>query len=514
MRKKRLIWNTFSALCNQVITLTCGFILPRQILINFGSDVNGLVSSITQFLGFISLLDMGVGAVVQAVLYKPLAQKDEEKISAIMISANKFFKRIAKILIAYTICLMVIFPLFVEGNFGYVSTALLVASISISSISQYYFGVVNQLLLNADQRSYVHLIPTSIATILNTVVSIILINCGLSIHIIKLVSSVILLLRPVILLIYVKNNYQINYNLEVKEEPIKQKWNAVAQHVATFIVDRTDIAVLTVLSNLSNVSIYQVYYLVVNGLYQVFIVMTAGFQSLLGDMYAKQEIEKMTITFNKLEWIVHNMVVYIFTCAGILMIPFVRVYTNGVSDANYIQPIFSWIIVIAYAICCFRGLYNLLVKAVGHFKETQVSAIIEAILNISLSVILVWKLGLPGVAIGTLIAMSYRMIYYVIYINQNLVPRKFFMIVKQFTIDAIIAIVIYISTMKFNMQEINYLAWFSLAIKVSIVGLIVLLIVNFIAYRSNMIDIFNIVSSTIKKLLNKYYKKSKSTTSV
>lgn len=509
MRKKRLIYNTFSALCNQMITLICGFILPRQILITFGSDVNGLVSSITQFLGFISLLDMGVGAVVQAVLYKPLAQNDEDKISAIMISANKFFKKIAKVLIVYTICLMVIFPLFVEVNFGYISTALLVASISISSISEYYFGVVNKLLLNADQKSYVHLITTSIVKILSTVVSLVLINCGSSIHIIKLVSSVILIIKPVILSIYVKNNYQINYHLEVKDEPIKQKWNAMAQHLATFIVDRTDIAVLTILSNLSNVSIYQVYHLVVNGLYQVFIVMTTGLQSLLGDMYAKQEIEKMTITFNKLEWIVHNMVTYIFTCAGILMIPFISVYTNGVSDANYIQPIFSGIITIAYAMCCFRGLYNLLIKAAGHFKETQVSAIIEAILNISISFILVLKLGLPGVAIGTLIAMSYRTIYYVIYINQNLVSRKFFMIVKQFTVDIIIAVVIYISTMKFNMQEINYLAWFILAIKVSIVGLIMLLIVNSIVYRSNMIAIFNIIPTIIKKLQNKYYVKGK-----
>lgn len=504
MRKKKLIYNTFSALFNQLITLACGFILPRQILINFGSDVNGLVSSITQFLGFIALLDMGVGAVVQAALYKPLANKEEEKISAIMISAQKFFKRIAKILIAYTICLMFFFPLFIEEKFGYISTALLIGAIAISSITQYYFGLVNQLLLNADQKSYVHLIPTSIVIILNTIVSIFLINCGSSIHIIKLVSSGIFILKPIIISFYVKNNYNINYDLDIKDDPIKQKWNAMAQHLATFVVDRTDIAVLTILSNLSNISIYQVYYLVVNGLYQVFIVMTSGFQALLGDMYAKQEIEKMRITFNKLEWIVHNIVVYIFTCAGVLMIPFIRVYTYGVNDANYIQPIFSWIITIAYAVCCFRGLYNLIVKAVGHFKETQVSAIIEAVLNISLSVVLVWKLGLPGVAIGTLIAMGYRTIYYVIYINQNILQRKFFMIVKQFFVDSVIVIAIYISTMQFNMHEINYLSWIILAIKVSIIGLLMLFLVNFILYRSNMIDVFNIVSSTIKKLFNKF----------
>ena len=40
----------------------------------YGSDVNGLVSSITQFLGYIALVEGGVGGVIRAALYKPLAK--------------------------------------------------------------------------------------------------------------------------------------------------------------------------------------------------------------------------------------------------------------------------------------------------------------------------------------------------------------------------------------------------------------------------------------------------------
>ena len=71
MRKKKLIYNTISSLIFQVTTIVCGFILPRLILNAFGSNVNGLVNSITQFLGIISFLELGVGAVVQSALYKP-----------------------------------------------------------------------------------------------------------------------------------------------------------------------------------------------------------------------------------------------------------------------------------------------------------------------------------------------------------------------------------------------------------------------------------------------------------
>ena len=73
-RKQLLALNTSSSLFNQVIQIISGFVLPRLILSTYGSDVNGLVSSITQFLQVIAFLELGVGAVVQSSLYKPLVE--------------------------------------------------------------------------------------------------------------------------------------------------------------------------------------------------------------------------------------------------------------------------------------------------------------------------------------------------------------------------------------------------------------------------------------------------------
>lgn len=85
----------------------------------YGSAVNGLISSITQFLGFISLAECGVGAVVQSALYKPLANNDMQEVSKIMKSADRFFKRIAYILLAYIAILMVFYPLITLKSFDY-----------------------------------------------------------------------------------------------------------------------------------------------------------------------------------------------------------------------------------------------------------------------------------------------------------------------------------------------------------------------------------------------------------
>ena len=199
MREKRLAANTVSSLMLQLCTIICGFILPRMILAGFGSNVNGMINSITQFLGFISFLELGVGSVIQSSLYKPLADKDNETISKIIVSGQKFFSRLAMILFVYVCILMGSYPFFAKQDFSIVYTSTMVAILSISSFAQYYFGIVNSILLNADQKGYVSNITQIVTLILNTVVCIVLIKRGASIHIVKLTTSLIYVIRPLYL---------------------------------------------------------------------------------------------------------------------------------------------------------------------------------------------------------------------------------------------------------------------------------------------------------------------------
>lgn len=148
MRKRRLIFNMLSSLFYQVATVICGFILPRLILETYGSGVNGLVNSVSQFLHIISFLELGVGAVVQSALYKPLADKNNNKISEILKSATKFFRNIGIVLSIYVAILIVIYPVFLNREYDFLFSATLILSISISSFAQYYFGVVDGLFPN------------------------------------------------------------------------------------------------------------------------------------------------------------------------------------------------------------------------------------------------------------------------------------------------------------------------------------------------------------------------------
>lgn len=493
MRSRLLAKNTVASLLSQITALVCGFILPRLFLQYFGSEVNGLVDSITQFLGVISFLELGVGAVVQSSLYKPLADDDKPQVSRVMVSANKFFRGLAQILLVYVLILIVVYPLIANQNFGYLYTATLIAAISISSFTQYYFGIVNSLLLNADQRGYIQYNAQTITVVLNTVVCVFMIKLGGSVQLVKLTTSLIYLARPFVLRIYVNRWYRIDWKIQYDGEPIQQKWNGVAQHIATVVLDGTDTIVLTLVSTLSNVSIYSVYFMVIKGVKTLFLSMKNGIQSLLGELWARQELDELKKTFGWTEWCVHTGTTFVFSCTAALIVPFVRVYTAGINDANYIQPTFAMLLTLAHAMHCLRLPYNIMVLAAGHYKQTQKNYIVAATINIVLSVLTVKAWGLIGVAIGTLAAMAYQTVWLAIYDSKHFVFWSMKSVIKQFAVDGITAVFIVVISGMLTMHSVTYLSWIMLAIVTALLAVIITAFLNFIMYKEKMMALIHIL---------------------
>ena len=185
-RKTKLKWNTTSSLCFRIITILSGFVLPKLILDNYGSEVNGLINSITQFLQIISLMELGVGAVVKSSLYKPLAENDINKVSQIVHAAKKFFRNVATIILVYIGVLIILYPYISKSNVNFFYSTVLILAMSISYFAQYYFGIVNRVLLVADQKGYVADCIQIIMLIINTISCVILIKMGSSIQVVKI----------------------------------------------------------------------------------------------------------------------------------------------------------------------------------------------------------------------------------------------------------------------------------------------------------------------------------------
>lgn len=492
-RKKKFLFNTGAGILKQFVTVICGFILPRYMLLYYGSSVYGLISSITHFLSFISLLDLGVGAVIQANLYKPLVEKNNAQISQIVKSSERFFKRLAYIFIGYIIVLCFVFPRIIEFDTWYTVSLLLI--IAISTIAQYLLGMTYELLLNADQKSYVQLLMQIGTIVLNTVFAIILMRMGASIHIVKLMTATFFVLRPLGQMLYVHKHYDLDRKIELVGEPIKQKWNGFSQHFASVVCQNVDVTVLTLFSSLKNISVYSVYYNVINGVEQVVMTATTGLEALFGNMIAKGENEKLSKTFCAVEWMTHAGVTAIFTIAGITIVPFISVYTRGISDANYIAPLFGMLLVMAYGMECFRIPYFRIIKAAGHFKETQNGAYISAGLNIVITISLVFKYGLIGAAVGTLVAMFYHTCYFVMYLRKNILNRSAKHFVGYIITDAVVAVTSFFITKQYVIICESYLNWVVLALKASAVVLMISSAVNLIIYRAQIESMVRLLGS-------------------
>lgn len=479
--KKKLYLNNIISLFNQLISIISGLVLPNLFLNRFGSSVYGLSTSMTQMLSSISLLDLGVGSVVQSTLYKPMSKKDDETIFKIYKSAERYFKKIAYILIIYIILLAFFYQFVNNPGFDFIFTTTLLVSLSISSFAQYYFGICNSLLLGSDQKDYISMTISSITIVFNLIFSILLINLNFSIQFVKLVSSMIFLIRPVFLNYYVKHHYNLNFEDDEKDY-IPNKWSGMFQHMSTVVANNIDIFVLTTFSSFANVSIYNIYVMPLNNIKSLLISFTSGYKSYFGKILASNDKKLLSENFDKFESLFHYLVVFLFCITIKTIIPFVLVYTKGITDANYFNPVFAYWIVISFAVYVLRYPYTTIIFSAGHFKQTQMYSLVECILNVIISTYLVDKLGLVGVAIGTCISVLYRIFSSVYYLKNNILERKYYKFIKLIIIDILCFLLVIFFTTKISYTDDTFMTWIMYTIKISIITFI---IVTFIFFTFN-----------------------------
>lgn len=420
-RNKLLMMNGVVTIIMQMVTMICGLILPRLILSTFGSNVNGLVTSITQFLSFISLLDGGLGGVIRAAYYKPMAEHDNEGISRVFAASNKFYRQIAGFFVIYLAMLAFVFPIVSGKEFGYLYTFLLIIIISLATLMQYFWGYTLKLLVFSDQRGYLHNITQIMTIIINTVLAGVLIHFGAGIHMVKFVAAVAYVVQPLFLGLYVRRHYNINYNAKPDDNAIKQRWSALARHIAFYIHSNTDVVILTLFTSFSTVSIYSVYQTVVNGLNNLVAGVISNTEATFGDLLAAGETELFKKEFTAVDLLSKMISTVCFATCTTMICIFVNVYTRGVHDTNYYRPVFAILMCMSEWIYCMGLNYNNVIVSVGHFKQTTKIGITEAGINVVVSLVLVKIIGLEGAVTATVLAMTYKMIANIFYMQKNII---------------------------------------------------------------------------------------------
>lgn len=483
MRGRQALKNVIANLVLQMVTAISGLLLPRFYLLAYGSTMNGMVSSVTQFMAYLMLVEAGVSAASIVGLYSPLANRNTVEINRILSTTNRFFKRSGLLYIILVLTLAFLYPYIIKQQIASITTRLIILILAFSNLIDYLFLGKYRVLLMADQRGYVVTMTQVFGTILNTAVCVYLINNGANIVTVKLVSTFVYILRSIYIYYYVRKNYSfLNLKVEPQEHSLPQHWSALVHQIAGVVLNNTNIVILTIglkANSLLEVSVYTIYQMVSNLVVSVINSFTTALSAGFGDVISRKDMVTLREAYSNYEFMFQILLFVSYTCMGVLYISFISIYTNDIADTNYIRPSVAILFTLSGLMQNIRVPGLTVITAAGHYTQTQGRAIHEAFINILIALLFINPFGIEGVLFGTLSAFVYSAIKIYIYVRNNLIDNILNRFVSRFIRNSIFLMFYIIAYYNISVQEPNnYKEWFLRAIIIGVSAIFFYLVGN------------------------------------
>ncbi len=176
----------------------------------------------------------------------------------------------------------------------------------------------------------------------------------------------------------------------------------------------------TVFCSLKDASVYAVYAMVFNAVTLLLGSFSNGMQSFLGESLVRESVEETRRIFSTYETYFLLINGWFYAMTYLLIMPFMRIYTKSMIDAEYVQPDLALLLICVGLLTNMRSPHIQLISAAGHFKKTQWRSLLEAAINITFSAFGVLLFGFKGVLIGAISSSIYRDLDSIIYVATRL----------------------------------------------------------------------------------------------
>jgi len=502
-RTKKFMYNSISTAIYQVIVMLVGFVTPKVLLLYYGSELNGLVSSINQFITYFSLVEAGIAGAAVYSLYKPLSNNDESEISKIVSAAKKYYFQAGTIFTLLVVIMAVIYPIFVKTQeLQPLLVGILVIVLGAKGFLEFFTLAKYRVILTADQKTYVVSNASTVYVLLQMLVIVILSIFKCNIVLVYTVAIAALFARSLILMIYVKNKYPyINYKAKPKTEALDKRWDALFLQLLQTVQTGAPVVLATAFTTLKDVSIYTIFNMIMNGINGVLSIFMNGLSASFGDIIARKEEENLKKVYKDFEYTYYILIAIIYAVAFALIMPFINIYTREISDANYNQPIIGFLFVLNGLLYNLKTPQGTLVVAAGHYKETRWRTLTQALIIIVLGIILTPRFGIVGILIASCLSNLYRDIDLLIY-----VPKYITKLEKKYTIkNWIMLLIILLSTIAcyslFRFNQETLFAWVISAVIITSISVALSCIIGIVFNRVQF-------KSMIKRFKNMVVKKN------
>ena len=489
-KDNRIKYNLVSGIVYQVILIVLSFLIPRLYLENFGSEVNGVLSTIKQIFMYMSLLEAGIGLATTQALYKPVAENDHKKSSSIISATNIYYFKTGIIYSVIILLIAIVYAYVIPTSITPHVLFSIIILYALPALFSYFIQAKYRILLEVDGRKYIITNSETALQILSNVGKILVLLLTDSLVLIQFVYCVLALIQLSYIYFHAKRRYTwLNVKSEPDFEAISQRKSVLVHQISAMVFNNTDILLLSFLCDFKIVSVYTIYNIFFSQIQNFIVSIISGFSFALGQMFHTDK-EKFMKVYNVYETIYIMATFIIYTLMAIFLLPLIQIYTSGINDANYTNVYLVLLFVIMNLLSNGKLPSNHVLEYSGKFDETKSHAIIEMIINIVVSIIAILKWGICGAILGTIVALLYRGTMMIYYSNKKVLNRSMFNTYKIWLVNGCIftALMLFFFVDTFSGLSFIWLLINGIIHSLWIVPLYI--VVNFIFFKDAFKNIF------------------------
>lgn len=482
MRTKNSFKNVISIVLLNILIGILGFFKVRIFIQAFSNDIYSLNQLFYQIFGYIVIADLGFGLLLNKKLYDAFAKNDKNEINNIYSTSCKFYNILGIIIILISIVVSFIVHYLTKASLSNIYIQLIFLIFIIRNTLDYFF-IAPRLVMEADQKSYKinHLIKG--IKIIETIIEIALALIGVNYVYILLPGIVITLIIDLYINKKVYKEYPwLENNHTYNKKYLKGTKDLIYLKLSGLMNSNTDIILISTFINPLSVIIYTSYSYITKFITDTIYVIASAITPSYANALIKENKEQSYNIFSEL-----NILFLFIACFCTIML------FNFLNNLIYLwigeEFLVSTITLALFCIITFQSIgmkaITITINGLGLFKETKKATVLEAIINLLLSVILIHYLGLMGVLIGTIIsyyATSFIQNSY--YIYKNVFQKRLFNYLASYIFVVVITIIIaaVLSCIKFPINSvISFIIYVLLA---SIIVLILIVLLFTIAFKS------------------------------
>lgn len=495
--------NIFLGIGNQIFVLILTFVTRIVFVRVLGAEYLGINGLFSNVLTILSVAELGLGSAIVYSMYKPLAEHDEKRVSALMNYYKKVYNIIALVVAIIGICLIPFLKYLINTDTEIENINLYYLLFLANTVISYLLAS-RSIILNADQKLYITKIYTLIVSIVQCVLQIIVLVFTKN-FILYLVTQVLCTFATNLCgAIVAKKMYPyINKKDKLEKKDKKEIYiNMKAMFlykIGGVLLNNTDNILISILVGTVWVGYYSNYLMVITAVETFTNIIFNALTASVGNLIAKSKKDKQFQIFKTINMVCNIM--FGFCTVGLLIL--FNDFITMAFGPDYILSNDVVLVIVLYFYM--KGILNsiwIYRETTGLFRHTQYVFIIAAILNIIFSILLGKVWGLFGILFATILARLITNMWYEPYMLYKIhfkqkVSKYFITNIKNFIITMIIFVICLIITGYINIINVGTF------ILKGIICFIISSIIYFLCYRKT--DEFsylkiNIIDKMIKKL--------------